>query len=872
MKWTQTESVDPPASAFELQVLLEVAIRPPLLRGVGEGSEKDISHEKGANRGHSPLTAPSVTSSFATSSTALIHLAPPSSSSASSSLVLAVPAGEREPLSEACRKILRRLVEARNTTDSWLFYALVESQVLLDTERGVKVLQTAMQVLPSGVLYGPVECRIPLALADARCRIGDIAGARRAYQELLMKVMDQKHTDMVLQQYRRFERLHAKTVEDGENAAFLQAKEKYERILSTFSRTDDSMALLMNKTVALHEEKAEANETLGKRRKKEKNRKKGEEKAKIEEEEEEESTSKTNTSGTFDYDAALSLYVLLTQHQQYIPHGHPARTEEKDLEPNRSANEQLRIEKEQALTVLRQAAAALPSPTQFVRSQQHAALVCALANVVLQQHRSHPPTVPIPEQVAQEARAALARTIKQFPFHAASGVALWLDAAVLEEEVFRNDDQARRLLQAGFEVTKAMTVLQALLDFEFRAFHREMARAILEEKEEEEVGDHTRIEEARMKRIDTLATEYLQRTRQAFQSGIKAAPLDASRWHLYAKWEEQQAFSPPSFLSKAFLLDQNHRARAATLYRHSVSAITAEASKLSLSLSERYALLQSADATWAKLISLERRALRKSLKELQRFIASNTNATTPMKANFSSSSSATPLSLPSSPLPLQEVVKRNADTLHQVCLELLQNVAGGYHLEALAWALSYQTKRGSGVLSSFPPASLPDSLKPAIFRFAEACDAVVQCLSQEVAHALVLCSPLSSPKTDIHSAPTNAIVPSSALPIDHHLDVEMSKRLIRETFQSLLTKERSELYRAMMAGKEGSFDDIKMAKTWREALLGPILTEWAKYESVVGGDLNVVSTAAASGLADGAIPPNGSTTAPKRRGRLFQKP
>lgn len=888
MKWTQTESVDPPALAFELQVLLEVAIRPPLIRCVGEGREKRFPDAKETNHENSSLTAPS--------STALVPLSSPSSSSASSSLALAVPtgglhftvpSGEREPLSEVCRKILRRLVEVRNTTDSWLFYALVESIVLLDTERGIKVLHTAMQVLPSAVLYGPVECRIPLALADACCRIGDIAGARQAYHELLMKVMDQKHTDMVLQQYRRFERLHATTVEDGENAAFLQAKEKYERMLSRFSRTGGAIALLMNGTVEVHEEKEDAKERQRKRQKKEKNRKKGEEKKikmKEEEEEEEEvSTSETNTPETFDYDAALSLYVLLTQHQQHIQQGYQSRTEGEDLEKNWYANKPLRMEEAQALEVLRQAVAALPSPTQFVRSQQHAALVSALANVVLQQHRSHPDkthgmhptTARIPEQVAQEARAALARTIQQFPFHAASGTALWLDAAMLEEEVFHNEDQARRLLQAGFEVTKAMVVLQALLDFECRAFSRANAMA----QAEEEMGVDTKKEDVRKEEIDRLTTEYLLRMRKAFQSGIKAAPLDASRWHLYAKWEEQQAFFPSSFLSKEFLLNQNHCARAAILYRHCVSTITTEASKLSLSLSERYTLLQSVDATWAKLISLERRALRKSLKELQRFIASNTiettAASTTMKADLfpssSTSTSATALPLSSPLLPLQEVVRRNADTLHQVCLELLQNVAGGYHLEALAWALSYQTKGGSGVLSSFPPISLPDSLKPAIFRWAEACDAVVQCLSQEVAHALVLCSPLSSRNTYIHSAPTSGIVPSFANPVEHNLDVEMSKQLIRETFQSLLQRERGELYRALIAGKEGSFEEIKMAKTWREALLGPILTEWAKYESVVGGDLSAVSTAAASGLADGAIPPTGSTTAPKRRGRLFQK-
>lgn len=862
MKWTQTESVKPPALAFELQILLEVAIHSPIYRSAEERRKMGLP-DVGSNRGGEGSVSGSVSGGLTSSthtqpSTALTTLpsltAPMPSSSALSlyteGLHFPIPSAGREPLAEVCRKILRHFVEVVNTPDSWLFYALVESVALSDSAREIKVLETAMQVLPSALLYGPKECRISLALAEARCRVGDIDGARREYHDLLDRVTDQKHTDLVLQRYRRFERLHAETIEMGEYVSFLQAKKKYERKLSKYFRRSGSRALLtIRGTVTKDDEE-------------------GEEEEEIMGNEKEDSRIERNISNRIDYDAALSLYVLLNQQQQ-----RRIREQEKGKQPKGEEGGNLYAEDEQALEVLRQAVAVLPSPLHLVRCQQHAVLVSAFAKLAVLRYRCRDQKrkdvknalaaqkADEVEVVTQEARVALAATIKQFPFQEASCTALWLDAAMLEEEVFRRDDLARRLLQSGFEVTKEMIVLEAWLDFELRAFQRAHAAAAQQKVKEEENGEkgsqeaeEGEKEEDRNSMFSIVTAEHLKRMQQVFQCGIKAAPLDASRWHLYAKWEEQQAFSSsPSALlsiSEGSSL-QAHRIRAATLYQHCISTLTAEARKLSLSLSERYALLQSVDGSWAKLMSLERRALRKSLRELQRSVG------------------VSPLS---PPLPLLEAVKQNADTLHRVSLSLLEDVAGGYHLEALAWALSYQAKSGTGVLSSLPPTSLPDSLNPAIVRFAEACDAVVQCLSREVAPAQSFYQHLISKTANLEDASEKSepLSPTTITSI-RAMEEQTGKRILRDMFQSLLAKERTELYRALMAGKEGSFEETKMAKTWREVLLGPILTEWGKYEAMLGGNLEAVGAAAASGLADGAISPSGTATVTRRRTRLFKK-
>lgn len=900
LKWTQTTSVEPPSWAFELQVLLEVAIHPPLSRS-GEDADRRRglpavgSSERGGEAsvsgtlsiGATPSSSPSSASSTALT---IVSSSPPPSSSpvalyTGGGLHFPLPSAGREPLPEVCRKILRRFVEAVNTTDSWLFYALVESVVLLDPGREIKVLQTAMQVLPPGVLYGPLECRIPLALADAYCRMGDIEGARRRYQELLDRVIDQKHTDLVLQHYRRFERLHAETVEVGEYVSFLQAKKKYERKFAAFFCRSQEKALA--RRGAEDEEEEERDKAKEKKKRREK---KGEEE---DVQDTEASSNATSSSISFDYDGALSLYVLL--HQQAARQRRAAK-ETASSNPKGVECRELEEEK-QALRILRQAVTVLPSSSEpLARFQQHAVLVSAFAKHVLQRHRAAQERKETSEMsavaaeegeeemmvLAQEARAALEATMQQFPFHGASCTALWLDAATLEEEVFHHEDQARRLLQRGFEVTTEMGVFHAWLALERRAWEQAKVAILHQTQAQEEESrrkrkpqekdDHGACgegdedceeeeEEKRRRRWSTLATEHLQRMQQAFQSAIKAAPFDASRWHLYAKWEEQQAFSSTTTSSMEGEEDaaarQTHRLRAATLYQHCIATLTAEARKRSLSLAERYTLLQSADESWAKLMALERRALRKSLREVQRLIGTSSHS-------FSLSSGIPPV--------LVETLKENAERFHRVSVQLLEDVAGGYHLEALAWALAYQQKSGTGVLSVFPPTSLPDSLNPAIVRFVEACDAVMQCLSREVAPALAFYQQLVSQTAEAGSMPSSSPPATSTTGSGTMAgSEEMGKRLIRETFQSLLTTERKELYRALMAGKEGSFEEAKIGKTWREALLGPILTQWAKYEAAVGGNLEAVGAAAASGLSDGAIPPSGGPTVARRRTRLFKK-
>ncbi|KAG5489593.1 hypothetical protein GH5_00471 [Leishmania sp. Ghana 2012 LV757] len=130
-----------------------------------------------------------------------------------------------------CRDILRRYVERFNTPASWVLYGATEQQVFGDYERAVKVLETAMQALPDEDLWGPAECRVPLALAEAHVAAGSVAQARSVFLNILEHVADHPSLlEKVLTSYSRFERLYG----DGahsEQVARLRTIQLYEERL-----------------------------------------------------------------------------------------------------------------------------------------------------------------------------------------------------------------------------------------------------------------------------------------------------------------------------------------------------------------------------------------------------------------------------------------------------------------------------------------------------------------------------------------------------------------------------------------------------------------------------------------------------------------
>lgn len=130
-----------------------------------------------------------------------------------------------------CRDVLRQCVERFNTPASWLLYSATEQQVFADQERAVKVLQTAVQALPDEDLWGPEECRVPLALAEAHVAAGNAAQARAVFHEALERVAGHPALlEKVLAAYSRFERLHG----DGahfEQVARLRTIQLYEERL-----------------------------------------------------------------------------------------------------------------------------------------------------------------------------------------------------------------------------------------------------------------------------------------------------------------------------------------------------------------------------------------------------------------------------------------------------------------------------------------------------------------------------------------------------------------------------------------------------------------------------------------------------------------
>eukprot|EP00796_Vickermania_ingenoplastis_P010968 gene10968-7613_t len=762
-EWTGFK--DAPGCAFELYVLLEAQqLQLVQRRAPAPGTSS------------SPSTALTTVAAGAVPSTAL-------SGSASSPL-------------DNIRRIMTRYVETINTPASWLFFNRVERDVLGDAARGVAALKTALQVLPQEVLYGPVECRVPLALADAHSEMGNAEAARDVFHQLLSRVKEPNCAAEVLQRYRRFERRHARSAEDGEYVTFLEARKKYEE---TLAATPD------------------------------------------------------------DYDTALCLVVLLATEQQRLSRltqAETKETKEEEEEEGQCASPEAAADALQSrlVSVLRDVAHRLPPPAELARSQQHAVLLSAFTQQAVQayqQKETNSATSTPSDDAAsasvlvKEARALLAGTIKQFPFERASCPRLWLDAAALEETVFDNTEQARRLLQAGFQVTKELALSQALLELEGRAYWRgvrQEAEAAAAAAAAAAGGGGEGPETTAAAAAASLLPGYLQRMRSAFQAAIKADPLDAQRWYRYAKWEEGDTSATGSTLKKKkkkntttasrpganFLPPSTAagRARALMLYRNCAATLAAEAAKPTVSLARRYALLQDVDETWGRAMAIERRQLRRLVRQLA----------APAETGAGEETAAA--------REQHEAVRASAEALETICKDLLTDVVGGYRHEALAWALAARERAGAGVLSGHPPASLPDTLKPAMARLREACDAVVQCLYEEVGPA-------------IHR------ITRSAAAEDER---EEGKLRIRRLFRQQLERERADLLAALLAGTSGSYDDTTLATAWREALLGPLLSEWARYEATVGKSLVEVATAAAKGSAATA-----GAGGERRRTRLFAK-
>lgn len=681
---------------------------------------------------------------------------------------------------EGCRPILRQYVEAVNSTDAWLFYFTVEQIVLKDTNRAIKVLETALEVLPQDVLYGPIECRIPLTLADAYSNSNKIDAARELYKVLLSRVSDHEGAETVLRHYRSFERLHVESMEDGEYISFLEAKKRYEERLKMEQREEP-----------------------------------------------------------YDYDTAFSLYVLLAGEIKRLNElsRRQASKATHSLEKEDEIHCQIEKLESQAFDVLQRAVMRFPSPSLLSSSQQHAILVSAFTKRVIRYVVEKKDCIISTERdfksIADIAREVIARTIKQFPFDRASCSQLWRDAASLEEEVFALYTQARRLLSAGFQVTKDITLMDALIQFEERMYTKESAAIVREIEDAQRVA----IDKGELtQKLFEVRNEYVRRIRTAFQSSIKAAPQEAERWHQYAKWEEHAGR-----LNGVNSVSQSTKSRPAMLYKSCIDVLSEEAQKC-VTLDRRFTVLKQIDETWSRWMSMELRSVRRSLRGIERMRAKNENV------------SAETL----------EELACNADSLHRMCVSLLEEVAAAYRHEALSWSFAYRRNSGDGVLSSLPPTSLPKNLKPAVLRLAEACDVVVRCLWQTVAAAKwqsrALKEEVLHNDSDSFTRPGNSITPS-------HSQEEQGKELIREVFRSLIEKERRELFRALIAGTTSSFEETKIAKQWREALLGPLLAEWGRYEVAVGGSLAAVSAAAAAGSQ--TAPSNSSTN--RRRTRLFKK-
>lgn len=469
-------------------------------------------------------------------------------------------------------------------------------------------------------------------------------------------------------------------------------------------------------------------------------------------------------------------------------------------------------------------------PESPVASQQHAALVCELASVVSAAARREGNVIRQHPR-AEEVRHLFASTIKRFPFDKACCPALWLDAAAFEVSAFGDAEQARRLLKAGFQVTKDVEVLDALLRLEEDCYLGRLNWSPTQPPEAED--------------------RYLQLSRDAFQMAIKAAPLELTYWQRYAKWEEEkerQAMKGGDNPAAAAA----HHARALLLYRSCFNTLTAEANRLlTVSLSQRYVILRSADQMWGRYMLVARRLLRSALRQ---------------KPTVGDDERQ------------QQAIQKSITELRAAAAELLSEVAAAYRLEALTWCRSYREEQrqqqsgggsvaggdalaaaAAGPWSVPPPVDLPGVLKPAALRLREACDATVHTITTEV-------------------------VPASQQ-LKHMMDAssgggeeEVNTPELRRIFQSLVEKETAAFLEALQGGGEDgqqesavqySYEEKTCIQGWRDFLVGPVIREWARYEAVSGGSESLEAMTKALAASSTASASGGS--AGRRRTRLFRK-
>ncbi|RNF11424.1 crooked neck [Trypanosoma conorhini] len=129
---------------------------------------------------------------------------------------------------DACRSVIRRYVEAHGTVETWLFYGSTELDVLGNADRAVKVYETAMEALPKAYTNGEVDCRIPLAWADALTATKKFEAARQVYHRMLRECASVSALDNIFAAYSHFERFYGDN-ENCEAVAVAVAKAMYKQ-------------------------------------------------------------------------------------------------------------------------------------------------------------------------------------------------------------------------------------------------------------------------------------------------------------------------------------------------------------------------------------------------------------------------------------------------------------------------------------------------------------------------------------------------------------------------------------------------------------------------------------------------------------------
>lgn len=583
-----------------------------------------------------------------------------------------------------CRDVIRRYVERYNSVEAWLFAGHVELQVFGDGDRAVRVLRTAMEALPEELLSGPVECRVPLALADALALTGRVSEARRQYQELLAAVSggggesssagielaaasaapsaaaataaiiprgaERQRTvsfalvDDVLTAYSRFERLHADST-NHEHLSRLEAQKAYERRIAADPQ---------------------------------------------------------------DWDAWLSFYLLLRE--AAAAHA-PSQPGKEGADASGAPQPPQRLEEQAVLCLSKALATPVRQREEGLNpyaAQQRAVLVMEYAKVC--------------EAAGQVelARRTLEDEIRAFPFELASCPRLWLEAAAFEERQ-GNLDTARTLLSAGTKKTREDVANSSSQAGAAAAHSRDPS------PKEHPGSDHhhsrllfnaaLQLEERAMQRGLCSREEYLHRVRTSYQEALRTSPLDERLWFSFAKLEEKEG----------------QLARAQALYSACARTLTAEACK-TRSFARRYAILAVVDKTWAKRIALQVKHVKRMRAKGERRKRDQQQQQQTNSENVGDDEGVD-----------AEAVAAAEKELRDLYAALLKSVWEDYTHEALAWRRAYLAAAAAAAAlakdseeshraenpeaaSVAVPAALPEALGPARARWSDAVSAVADYL------------------------------------------------------------------------------------------------------------------------------------------------